>query len=230
MARIAALVFAVAALGVAGTLFLARPAPDAGLPEVTTLLPDPGPGAAVAQEGALDISTIPDMVLGAEDAPITMIEYSSYTCPHCRDFHEGPFKQIKENWIDTGKVRLIYREAYFDRYGLWASMIARCAGPERFFPITERIFATQSEWTRAGGPAEIAAELRKIGKVAGMDDATLDACLQDGQKARTLVAWYQHHFDKDGIRGTPTFVINGELVENRPYEGFVEIFERELGN
>ena len=98
-------------------------------------------GAAAADETAeIDVSTIQDMALGAEDAPVTIIEYASYTCPHCATFHAGPYKQLKADYIDTGKVRFIFREVYFDKYGLWASMIARCGGPEKFFGISDLIF------------------------------------------------------------------------------------------
>jgi len=96
-------------------------------------------GAVSAQEAEVDTSTIVEMVQGAEDAPVTIVEYASYTCPHCANFHAGPYKQLKKDYIDTGKVKFIYREVYFDRYGLWASMVARCSGPEKFFGITDLI-------------------------------------------------------------------------------------------
>ena len=85
-----------------------------------------------------------------ENAPVTVVEYASYTCPHCADYHEGPFRKLKSEYIDTGKVRFIYREVYFDRYGLWASMVARCE-PAKFFGITDLIYKSQKDWVRAGG-------------------------------------------------------------------------------
>lgn len=187
-------------------------------------------GAANAQETAaeIDTSTIQDMVLGAEDAPVTIIEYSSYTCPHCANFSEGSFKKLKAEYIDTGKVRFIYREVYFDRYGLWASMIARCGGQEKFFGMTDLIFKGQSDWVRAGGPTEIVDALRKIGRLAGLESDTLEACLQDGTKAQTLVAWYQEHAKADGIDATPTFIINGEKVTNQPWDDFKAVIDAEL--
>ncbi|MEM8732239.1 MAG: DsbA family protein, partial [Pseudomonadota bacterium] len=186
--------------------------------------PTPGatpyfPGAAMAQEAdeTVDTSTVVEMTMGATDAPITMIEYASYTCPHCAAFHEGTFKEIKDNYIDTGKVKFIYREVYFDRYGLWASMVARCAGEDRFFGINDLIYSTQDSWVRAGDPQAIVGELKKIGRMAGLDDPTLDACLQDGEKARTLVAWFQENAAADDVTGTPSFVIDGEKVGNMTY-------------
>ncbi|MEP2716349.1 DsbA family protein [Pseudophaeobacter sp.] len=194
-----------------------------------TRLPDlPLVGAASAQEAEVDTSTIAEMVIGAEDAPVTLIEYASYTCPHCANFHTEVYPQLKADYIDTGKVKLIYREVYFDRYGLWASMIARCAGPEKFFGISDLIYKSQSEWSRAGGPNEIIDALRKIGGMAGLDRDTLEACLQDGTKAQTLIAWYQENATADGVESTPSFVLNGSKIGNQSYEAFKELIDAEL--
>ncbi|WP_299664343.1 DsbA family protein [uncultured Ruegeria sp.] len=187
-------------------------------------------GVAEAQEAELDTSTIVEMVQGAQDAPVEIIEYASYTCPHCANFHTGAYKQLKKDFIDTGKVKFTYREVYFDRYGLWASMVARCAGPEKFFGITDLIYEGQSEWTRAGGPAEIVDELRKIGRLAGVDNDQLEACLQDGTRAQTLVAWYQENAERDGIQATPSFIVNGKKVDNQSYDDFKKLIEDELGS
>jgi len=186
--------------------------------------------SAEAQEADLDTSTIVETVQGAEDAPVELFEYASYTCPHCANFHQGPYKQLKEDFIDTGKVKFIYREVYFDRYGLWASMVARCGGPEKFFGISDLIYEGQSEWTRAGGPAEIVDELRKIGRLAGIDNDQLEACLQDGTRAQTLVAWYQENAERDGIQATPSFIVNGKAVDNQSYDDFKKLIEDELGS
>ncbi|TDK46204.1 DsbA family protein [Antarcticimicrobium luteum] len=186
-------------------------------------------GAANAEETAqIDTASIADMVQGAEDAPVTIIEYASFTCPHCANFHEGPYKKLKSEYIDTGKVRFIYREVYFDRYGLWASMIARCGGPEKFFGITNLIFKGQSDWIRAGGPTEIVDELRKIGRLAGLEKDGLEACLQDGASAQTLVAWYQQNAEADDITATPSFIVNGQKVSNQPWDEFKALIEAEL--
>ncbi|MCG7520632.1 DsbA family protein [Ruegeria sp. Ofav3-42] len=186
--------------------------------------------SAEAQEADLDTSTIVEMTLGAEDAPVEIIEYASYTCPHCANFHTGAFKELKKDFIDTGKVKFIYREVYFDRYGLWASMVARCGGPEKFFGISDLIYEGQSEWTKAGGPAEIVDELRKIGRLAGIDNDQLEACLQDGTRAQTLVAWYQENAERDGVQATPSFVVNGKKVDNQSYGDFKKLIEDELGS
>ncbi|WP_170433966.1 DsbA family protein [Ruegeria arenilitoris] len=221
MSRIATVICAAVALA-AGGYWLTQSPSTVPLPQLV--------GSAEAQNADIDISTIVEMVQGAEDAPVEIIEYASYTCPHCANFHQGPYKQLKKDYIDTGKVKFIYREVYFDRYGIWASMVARCGGPEKFFGITDLIYQGQSEWTRAGGPAEIVEELRKIGRLAGLSNDKLEACLQDGTKAQTLVAWYQKNAEKDGIQATPSFVVNGKKVDNQSYDEFKALIEKELGN
>jgi protein-disulfide isomerase len=210
---------AVAVLGL-GTWFVTSPGPS--------VAPADPFGAANAQEqnAEIDISVIEEMSLGNPDAPVTLIEYASFTCPHCAAFHAGAYKELKADYIDTGKINFIYREVYFDRYGLWASMIARCAGsPEKFFGMADLIYAGQSEWTGAGEPAAIVEELRKIGRLAGLDDATMEACLQDADKARTLVAWYQEKAGADGVESTPSFVINGKKYSNMPYAEMAELLD-----
>ena len=192
-------------------------------------------GAANAQEAASDIdtSTVVEMQLGNLDAPVTVIEYASYTCPHCASFHAGAYKQLKADYIETGKINFIYREVYFDRFGLWASAIARCAGtPETFFGITDMLYASQSEWARAGGgdPAQIADELRKIGRLAGLDGDTLEACLTDADSLRTLVAWYQQNAAEDGINSTPSFVINGTKYNNMAYSEMSRLIDEAAGS
>ncbi|WGH77342.1 DsbA family protein [Jannaschia ovalis] len=154
---------------------------------------------------------IPDITLGDPAAPVKVVEYASYTCPHCADFHNDTFKDFKRDYIDTGKVHFTYREVFFDRYGLWAAMVARCAGPERYFGVAELLYSTQSDWARAGEPADVAAALKRVGAQAGMDQETLDACMQDAAKAESLVAWYQANAERDGVRSTPSFLINGDM-------------------
>ncbi|OSQ53324.1 DsbA family protein [Marivita geojedonensis] len=187
------------------------------------------PGAANAQESAAADVTVQEMVLGAEDAPVEIIEYASYTCPHCANFHKGVFKDLKADYIDSGKVKFTYREVYFDRYGLWGSLVARCGGEERFFGITEMIYDTQSEWARAGSEAAIADELRKIGRIAGIENDQLEACLSNGDKARALIEWYQANAEEHGISSTPSFVIDGTTYSNMSYGEFQEIINERLG-
>ena len=185
----------------------------------------PSFGSASAETAPeVDTSTILDMVLGDENAPINIIEYASFTCPHCRSFHEGAFKKLKADYIDTGEVRFTYREIYFDRFGLWSSIIARCGGQEKFFAISDMLFKKQAEWTK-GSPAEVAEKLRRIGLTAGLSQDDVQACFSDSEKAQTLVAWFEEKSATDGITSTPSFMINGIKYANMPYDKFKEILE-----
>jgi len=188
------------------------------------------PFAANAQSSDADAGAaeIIDMVQGAEDAPITVIEYASFTCPHCARFHSDVYKLLRKNYIDTGKVKFIFREVYFDKYGMWASMIARCSGPDRFFGMTDLILNSQSTWARAGDDLAIVEALRKIGRLSGMQDAALDSCLQDGEKLRALVGWYKENAQRDGIQSTPSFLIDGQPYKNMDYEEFTKILDEKL--
>lgn len=223
-------VAAVAMLGGAGYVMLGQPGSAAPAAIGMSALPEAASGAADAQVtlASTEAAGVTEMALGAEDAPVTIIEYASFTCPHCATFHDTVFKRLKSEYIDTGKVRFIYREAYFDRFGLWASMVARCGGPERFFGITDLIYSGQSTWTQAGEPGMIADELRKIGRLAGLGADEVEACLTDGDKAQSLVSWYEANQAEDNIRATPSFVIDGALHSNMPFAEFAEIIDGKI--
>ncbi|SHI79791.1 DsbA family protein [Wenxinia saemankumensis] len=194
------------------------------------------PGAAMAQDAAgdapaaeVDTSSIVDMVQGSEDAPVEMIEYASFTCPHCADFSENQYQQLKTDYIDTGLVRFTMREVYFDRFGLWASMVARCGGEMRFFGIAEELYASQRDWIAGGqDPAAIAENLRTIGVQSGLDGEAVDACLSDGDQAATLVAWFQENAAADEVNSTPTLIIDGEKYSNMAYDDLADIIDARL--
>ncbi|MEJ6403175.1 DsbA family protein [Yoonia sp. 2307UL14-13] len=187
------------------------------------------PGAAHAQESGGELPEVVEMVLGDPDATVEVIEYASYTCPHCASFHANQYQSIKANYIDTGKIRFVYREVYFDRPGLWASMIARCPGDtDFFFNVSNLLYEKQSEWLASGDPAIIVQDLRTLAKTAGLDDATLDACLSDGAKAESLFTWYQANVERDGINSTPSFLIDGEKHGNMTYDDFAGILDGKL--
>ncbi|WP_045388160.1 DsbA family protein [Falsirhodobacter sp. alg1] len=183
---------------------------------------------APAPAAEAEAITIPDMVLGQPDAPVTVMEYASYTCPHCADFHENAFGQLKSEYIDTGKVKFVFREVYFDRYGLWASMMARCGGELRYFGISDALFDQQREWAGSNDPAVVVQNLKRIGKTAGMDDATMDQCMADGPMAQALVSNYEANAKADDVQGTPTIFINGEKHSNMSYEDLKALIDAEL--
>ena len=170
------------------------------------LLPG-GAGAANAQEAA----AIADVTLGDPNAPVEVVEYASFTCPHCAAFHADTFPAFKRDYIDTGRVHFTYREVFFDRYGLWAAMVARCAGPDRYFGVSELIYRSQGDWARQSDPAAVAESLKRIGAQAGLSRDELDACLTDGAQAQGLMSWYEANAARDGVRSTPSFLVNGEM-------------------
>lgn len=192
------------------------------------LLLSPRSGFANAQEASDELPEIIEMVQGNPDADVEVVEYASYTCPHCASFHANQYKQLKENYIDTGRIRFVYREVYFDRPGLWASMVARCGdNPDFFFNLSNVLYENQRSWT-AGDPAAVVNQLRTLAKTLGLDDARLDACLSDAPKAEALFTWYQANAERDGVNSTPSFLIDGEKHGNMTYEDFAGILDGKL--
>lgn len=185
--------------------------------------------AANAQATDVDTSMIKDMILGNPDAPVEVIEYASFTCPHCANFHTSMMPQVKKDYIDSGKIKFIYREVYFDRFGLWASMIARCGGEMRFFGMADLIYEKQRDWTASGDPATIVEALRKLAKTAGYTDEMLDECLNDSDTAQALVGWYQANAERDAVRSTPTFLINGEQLEGSWANNLIPALDAAVG-
>ena len=196
-------------------------APLAAQAQETTAAPD----TAAADPAA---TVIKDYAIGAEDAPVKMVEYASFTCPHCANFHAQVYPKLKADYIDTGKVRFEYREVYFDRYGLWAAMMARCGGEMRYFGITDILFSTQTEWAASEDPTVVIESLKKIGRTAGRDDASIDICMKDAAMAEALVAHFETNFKADDVQGTPTFFINGVKHANSNYEEMKVILDAEL--
>lgn len=207
--------------------FIARALP---MMLVAALALTPAMATAQADDAATiaDTSTVVDMALGDDDAPVTMIEYASFTCPHCATFHAEIMPQLKRDYIDTGKVRFVHREVFFDRYGLWAGIVARCGGEMRYFGVADMIYSRMGEWTRGADAAAVADNLRRIGRTAGLSDDQLDACLTDGDKAQALVTWYQDNATRDGVESTPSFVIDGERFSNMSYAELRRILDDKI--
>ena len=195
---------AIVAVGAIGGFYLTR---NSAAPEVTQITPT---GMDAPQ---VDTSSIMEMVQGNADAPVTVTEYASFTCPHCAAFHASPYQSLKSEYIDTGKVKFVYRDVYFDRYGLWAAMIARC-DPTKFFGISSMLYKTQRDWLDAENPGNIADNLRKVGRIAGLSDESIETCLADEDMAKTLVAWFEQNAKADDITATPSLLIDGTKHSN----------------
>lgn len=185
---------------------------------------------ALGQDAAADVELMPDYVLGDADAPVTVIEYASYTCPHCATFHADQFKKLKTDYIDTGKVNFVHREVYFDRFGLWGGLLANCGGEMRYYGVSGMLYDQQQVWIGSGDPDEILTNLTTLGKKAGMTEDQINACLKDEALATRLVATFQTHAEADDINATPTLVIDGEKYSNMPYKDLAEILDEKLAD
>ncbi|OWU86039.1 thiol-disulfide oxidoreductase [Oceanicola sp. 22II-s10i] len=208
----------VAAAAATGTWYAMR---DTG-PDVTLIN-----ASTTENTENVDTSGIVEMVLGDDDAKVTLKEYASFTCPHCANFHETVYPDFKRDYIDTGKVKFVYRDVYFDRFGLWAAMIARC-DPNRFFGIASLMYKQQKEWVGGESPAAIAENLRKIGRVAGLNNEQIEACLADEENAKALVAWSQANTAADDVNATPTLFINDVKHSNMNYSDLKKVLDEAL--
>lgn len=192
--------------------------------------------AATAATGALAALPLPalaepvmgDIPLGDENAPLTVIEYASLTCPHCGAFHRETWPQVKADYVEAGKVRFILREVYFDKHGLWASMIARCGGEKAFYPLTDAYLTRQEAWLGVPDDQRIE-EMMKIARRNGLSNEQIQACLSDEAYAKSLIEWYQENATADDVTSTPTFIIAGDKhTGNMPFEDFAALLDAEL--
>jgi protein-disulfide isomerase len=149
-----------------------------------------------------------DVVLGSDKAPVTIIEYASMTCPHCAHFSTTTFPELQKRYIDTGKVRFIFREFPLDALAAAGFMLARCAGNDKFMPIVETLFAKQSEWlVQQPVPA-----LREISKQFGFTQQSFDECLANQKVLDGIQDVRDRAAEKLGVNSTPTFFVNGKKL------------------
>lgn len=176
-----------------------------------------------AQAQAYDWEITPfDMTLGDENAPITMIEYASLTCPHCATFHNTTLPSLKTDFIDTGEVFFVYRDFPLDRVALAASMIARCIGGSAYFPALNALFAQQSTWASANNPLDA---MFQVVQPVGMTRDDFDACLTDRDLAESIVEVYREGIQRYNVQATPSFLVDGEMHSGaQPLSYWREVF------
>ncbi|HQS18505.1 DsbA family protein [Reyranella sp.] len=189
----------VAVAAIAGAVYFGTRAPASGPPPVAAASAPSKAGLEAVQPG--------DHVLGDANAPITVIEYASLTCSHCAHFHTQVLPEIKKKWIDTGKVKLVYRDFPLDQIAAKAAQIAECAGNDKYFGVLDIIFRGQPQWATAADPL---AELAKPLRIAGMGENEIKACLANEAMSNAVIKDYQGG-EAMGVNSTPTLFINGQL-------------------
>ena len=148
-----------------------------------------------------------DLPLGSADAAVEIVEYASLTCPHCASFHAETYDALKEKYVDTGKVRFVFRDFPFDRLALMGSVLARCAGPDRYHGMLKVLFRQQTGWARAEDPL---AALLKIARMGGIGEERVKACFMDESLVDVVLQQRLDGQQKHNVESTPTFIVNGE--------------------
>jgi protein-disulfide isomerase len=167
-----------------------------------------------------------DYVHGKADAPVTMLEFASFTCPHCAAFTNDVLPQIEKAYVDTGKVKIVFRQFALNQLDLRAGMMARCAPRDQYFNITKVLFQTQQSWATAGDPI---AALAQIGGMAGLPKDKFDACMTDNSVADAIVKLGQDAQAAYQVNATPTFVVEGETLQGEAsFDTFKALFDKKL--
>jgi protein-disulfide isomerase len=170
-----------------------------------------------------ELAVLPsDRILGKGDAPITIIEYASLTCPHCAHFDIDVLPKLKEKWIDTGKAKLVLRDFPLDEAALRAAMVARCAPPDRFYPLVDTFFSQQEKWVTA---RDYRGALEKLAKLGGVSDKEFKTCIGDKKLEDQVAESRLTASQKLGVDATPTFFINGKKFDGAPT---LEAFDQAL--
>ena len=204
--------------GIAG--FLAWQHYQAG---AETVAPGQAPADLKPIDSPLAKAQADDLVEGDAKAPITMIEYSSLSCPHCARFQKDVLPQVKKDFIDTGKVQLIQRDFPLNKPAIQAAQLAHCAGPMRYFALVDVLFKTQDQWLTEDAVEKLA----QTAATAGIDRATFDGCLANKDIEAKIVASRKTGEDAFGINATPTFIINGVKLEGeQSYDDLKALFAK----
>ena len=163
-----------------------------------------------------------DHVLGKSDAPITIIEYGSLTCPHCAEFDSTTLPDVKKNWIETGKAKLVFRVFPLNELDVHAAMLATCVPEDHFFAFIDAVYQNQTTWMGAQDPKQA---LSGIARLAGVGEAKIKSCLTDKALEDAVVAQAFSAQKTYGVDSTPTFFINGVKMDPngaQPYDVFAK--------
>ncbi len=171
-----------------------------------------------------------DRVMGKDDAPLTVIEYASLTCPHCAHFHENVMPKLKAEWIDTGKAKLIYRDLPTGPVNLSiaGAMVTQCAPKDHYFPLLDLLFRSQDRWLGSPHPLD---ELKRVVGLAGITPADVDACLAKRDLGDAIQTRAQLGTQQFGIESTPSLVIGGKVYAGvQSYDALKPVLERALAD
>ncbi|EJW12985.1 Periplasmic thiol:disulfide interchange protein DsbA [Rhodovulum sp. PH10] len=174
----------------------------------------------------LEPSPLGDIALGKKDAPVTIVEYASMTCGHCGHFTNDVLPIVKEKYIDTGKVRYILRDFPLDNVAAAITLLARCQGGEKYYPMVEMFFQQQKNWITA---KDMKGAIFNLAKQAGFTQESFEACIGDQKLLDEVQAVRDRAAKEFGVNSTPTFFINGErIVGALPAEEFTKIIDKHL--
>lgn len=168
--------------------------------------PLPGQPSAGSPAALLQPGSLPDMVLGSETAPVTIIEYASLTCSHCKHFDETTFPELKKRYIDTGKIRYIFREFVLNEVDLLGVALARCVSKDAYFPFVRTLFEKQQQWAVQNPVPPLLA----ISRQAGLTEEKFRECASNQKVIQAIQDQRERAASKLGVNSTPTFFINGE--------------------
>ncbi|MEQ8355064.1 MAG: DsbA family protein [Kiloniellaceae bacterium] len=181
-----------------------------------------GGSAVAAAPGAMPLFD-DDRILGDTGAPVTILEYSSLTCPHCANFHVNTLPQVKTNWIETGRARLVYRHYPLDQLALRAAAVADCIEGDAFFGFVDVLFENQQKWSGSQDPMAV---LQQYAALAGLSPEAFGTCINDEAAITRILEKQTDGRDTYNVASTPTFVVNGTAAAGaRSYEDFNGILE-----
>lgn len=165
-----------------------------------------------------------DRVLGKADAPVTIIEYASLSCPHCAHFANDVLPQVQRDWIDTGKAKYVFRDLPWDNLALGMSKVTRCAAPEMFYPMVAAFFANQEAIEKG---VDTLGEIKKTARLGGLDGDKVEACIKDEALHKLVLGMKETALGPLGVKGTPTSFVNGIKVDGAvDYDDFKKTLEQ----
>jgi protein-disulfide isomerase len=213
----------VSALALVATLGLAaQPGPAYAAPAKSQQAKD------ISPEELMRPGPLPEQALGATDAPVTIIEYASMSCGHCAEFHRTIYPKLKADYIDTNKIRFIFREFPLDIKAAAGAMLARCVGkddPKKYHAVVDLLFATQNDWVLK----DTSEQLRRLSKQTGMSDEAFNACLGNQSMLDAIKQGQDQAHEKFKVDSTPTFFVNGtKLKGGATYEDFKKLIDPNL--